>query len=648
MALKYLRDNLRHLKFVLWGVVIVFVLLVFVDWGSGRAGGGGNGAAVKIGRHEVTEQQFVQQVKRLQDLYQRQLGDNWEQFKDRINLGEQAVQQLVERQLLLDEAHDMGLVVSEEEVRRQVLSLPVFTDENGQFIGQEGYKRILRANRTNPQDFEAQLREDLLLEKLRAMLVDGIWIDDAEVDDSIRREREQASVKAIQLRYERFLADVTIGDDEAREYFEANKETFRREEERVIRYLVIETNKLRRLLEVDDDQLQAYFDEHKDEFRQGEQVQASHILFRLNPGATPDEEAAVKLKAEQVAKLARGGADFAELAGVHSEDPGSKDNGGDLGWFGKGRMVPEFEKAVFGAKPGDLIGPVKSQFGYHVIKVVGVRPERVPSLDEIKDEVRFKYLESHAASEAEVRAAALAKRVTTERPDTDEAWQAIADEDEAVVLNESPPFTAEDIIPGTGSDPAFTEEVFKADVGDIGGPKVIPRGWIVWQLKETRPEGIPDFEIARDEVEQRLGREKAMALAEEKAGELAAAWKAGEDPKTLAEANDTTVVEAPNHRRGAAFGALGVVPALDAEVFSAGEGDVIGPVTVPERGVIVARVERLTLVSPEELAAQREQKRRQLMNQRADQLMTALVNERRRETTVTVNTELVAQFAPKG
>ena len=220
MALKYLRDNLRHLKFVLWGVVIVFVLLVFVDWGSGRAGGGGNGAAVKIGRHEVTEQQFVQQVKRLQDLYQRQLGDNWEQFKDRINLGEQAVQQLVERQLLLDEAHDMGLVVSEEEVRRQVLSLPVFTDENGQFIGQEGYKRILRANRTNPQDFEAQLREDLLLEKLRAMLVDGIWIDDAEVDDSIRREREQASVKAIQLRYERFLADVTIGDDEAREYFE--------------------------------------------------------------------------------------------------------------------------------------------------------------------------------------------------------------------------------------------------------------------------------------------------------------------------------------------------------------------------------------------------------------------------------------------
>lgn len=648
MALKWLRDNLRHLKFVLWGVVIVFVLLVFVDWGSGRAGGGRSEAAVKIGNREIGEQEFVEQVRRLQEVYQQQLGDNWDQFKDQINLGEQAVQQLVERQLMLDEAKEAGLVASEAELRERILSLGVFTDSSGQFVGQDDYKRVLRANRTSPQDFEAQLQEEIILEKLRTMMVEGIWVSDSEVDERIRQEREQASVKAVQLRYERFLSEVSVDEAAAREFFDTHREDFRRNEERVIRYLVVETNKLRRLLEVDDAELEAYYTEHKDEFREGEQVQASHVLIRMDPGASSEEAATTQLKADQVAELARGGAEFAELAKLHSDDPGSKDAGGDLGWFGRGRMVAEFEEAVFGAKPGDLVGPVKSQWGYHIIKVVGYRPDRVRPLDEVIEDVRFQYLENNAGSEAEVRAGALAKRVTNERPDSDEAWQLIADEDEAVVLNESPPFEAGDTIPGTGSDPELTQRIFEADEGTVGGPRLIPRGWIVWQLKEIRSEGLPEFESARAEVEQDLRRDRAMALAHERGLALAEAWRSGGDIAALAEEHSTTVVDVQAHRRGAAYGALGVMPALDSEVFVAGVGDVVGPITMAERGVVLAGIEQLTLIDPAEIEAERGVKRRQLMGEKADQLMGAIINERRRETSVTVNTQLVAQFAPKG
>ncbi len=648
MALKWLRDNLRHLKFVLWGVVIVFVLLVFVDWGSGRPGGGRSEAAVKIGNREIGEQEFVEQVRRLQELYERQLGDNWDQFKNQVNLGEQAVQQLVERQLMLDEAKEAGLVVSDAEVRERILSMAAFTDASGQFVGQESYKRVLRANRTSPRDFEAQLQEEFLLEKLRTMMVEGIWVSDSEVDDRIRQEREQASVKAVQLRYERYLSEVSVDEASAREYFDGHHEDFRRDEERVIRYLVIETNKLRHLLEVDQADLEAYYEEHKGEFREEEQVQASHVLIRMSPGASSDEAATAQLKADQVAKLARGGADFGELAKIHSDDPGSKDNGGDLGWFGRGQMVQEFADAVFGAKPGDLVGPVKSQFGYHIIKVVDYRPDRVRPLDKVIEDVRFQYLESHAASEAEVRAGALAKRVTNEGPDSDEAWQLIADEDEAVVLNESPPFEVGETIPGTGSDPAFTQWIFEADKGAVGGPRLIPRGWIVWQLKEVRPEGLPDFESARAEVEQNLRRDRAMALAYERGLVLAEAWRGGSDIAALAKENNTSVVEVQAHRRGTAFGALGVMPVLDSAVFGAEIGDVVGPVTLAGRGVVLAGIEQLTLVNPSEIEGDRGPKRRQLMGEKADQLMSAIINERRRETSVTVNTQLVAQFAPKG
>ncbi len=648
MALKWLRDNLRHLKFVLWGVVIVFVLLVFVDWGSGRGGGGRSEAAVKIGNREIGEQEFIEQVRRLQELYQQQLGDNWDQFKDQVNLGEQAVQQLVERQLMLDEAKEAGLVASEAEVRDRILSLGAFTDASGQFVGQESYKRVLRANRTSPREFEAQLKEELLLEKLRTMMIEGIWVSDAEVDERIRQEREQATVKAVQLRYERYLSEVSVDEVSAREYFDGHREDFRRDEERVIRYLVVETNKLRRLLEVDDADLEGYYNEHKDDFREGEQIQASHILIRTSQGAAADEDATAKFKADRVAKLARGGADFLELVSVHSDDPGTKDSGGDLGWFGRDMMPKEFEDAVFGAKPGDLVGPVKSQFGYHIIKVVGYRPDRVRPLDEVIEDVRFRYLENHAASEAEVRAGTLAKRVTSERPDSDEAWQMIADEDEAVALNESPRFGVGETIPGTGSDPALTQRIFEADEGAVGGPRLIPRGWIVWQLKEIRPEGLPDFESARAEVEQDLRRDRAMALAHERGLALAEAWRGGGDIAALAEENNTTVVDVQAHRRGTAYGALGVLPALDSEVFVASVGDVVGPVTLAERGVVLAGVEQLTLVDSAEIEGDRGVKRRQLMGERADQLMSAIINERRRETSVTVNTQLVAQFAPKG
>jgi len=648
MALKWLRDNLRHLKFVLWGVVVVFVLLVFVDWGSGRPGGGRVEAAIKIGNREIGEQDFVNQVRNLQELYQRQLGDNWDQFKDQINLGEQAVQQLVERELMLDEAGDAGLVVSEAEVRKRILSLPVFTDESGQFVGQESYKRVLRANQTTPREFEAELKDNLLLDKLRTLMVEGMWVSDVEVDREIRQERERASVKAVQLRYERFLSEVNLDEGAAQEYYDSHGEDFRREEERVIRYLVVDTNKLRRLLEVQDADLESYYNEHTSDFREGEQIQASHILIRLGQGASSDDAAIAELKAKRVAELARSGADFLELVKVHSDDPGTKDNGGDLGWFGRDRMPKEFEEAVFGAKPGDLVGPVKSQFGYHIIKVVGYRPDRVRPLDEVIDDVRFNYLEAHAASEAEVRAGALAKQVVGERPDTDEAWQVIADGDEAVVLNESPPFGIDDTIPGTGSDPAFTEKIFESDEGVVGGPRLIPRGWIVWQLKEIRPQGVPDFESARAEVEQQLRQDRAMVLAQESALVLAEAWRGGADIATLAQENNTTVVDVEAHRRGAAFGALGVMPGLDSEVFAAGVGDVVGPVTLPGRGVVMAGIEQLTLIDPAEIEGDREDKRRQLMSERADRLITAIVNERRRDTSVTVNTQLVAQFAPKG
>ncbi len=648
MALKWLRDNLRHLKFILWGVVAVFVLLVFVDWGAGGAGGsGGGGAAVRVGDRTVSETEFLNEMRRLDQRFSEIYGDRWSELRSQVDLAGQTASYLIDRELQLAEAHDAGITVTREELQDAILENPSFRREDGEFVGADTYKRIIRAYfRMAPEEFEQSLTEDLLIGKLNALAERNVWISDAEAEDEYRRQQEVSDLDVIQLRYEPHLVEVVISEEDARSAFERTADGYHRNEQRLIRYLVVETAKLRRLLAVDEEELIAYYEDHRDEFLQDEQANARHILIRVAPDATEEERAEAEVRASGVATIARQGADFAELAAIHSEDPGSKDDGGDLGWFGRGRMVEEFEDAVFSAKPGEIIGPVKSQFGYHIIRVEAFRPEHQQPFEEVEEQVRFRVVEGRAAAEAETRATALARRLETERSETQAQWQAIADEDEAVALNQSLPFDAGAAIPGASEGAELADEAYAAAIGDIHGPVATSRGWIVWQLEEIRPAGIPPFEDVRTEVEQTLRRERALVLTLEEGRQLAERWRLGEDGAALAAEIGSTVTEARGHRRGALVGTLGVIPALDHEVFSAAEGEVLDPINAGGRGVVVVRVQKLDLVDPAELDDLLENIRARLTTDRAGQLMRSILNERRRDTVVTVDTKLLERFAP--
>ncbi len=649
MALKWLRDNLRHLKFILWGVVLVFVLLVFVDWGAGRAGGGGGGkATVQVGNRSISETEFLDEMRRLDQRFSQIYGEQWNELRGQVDLARQTANMFIDRELQLTEARRIGLAVSREELQEVILEDPSFRDESGEFVGTETYKRIIRAYfQTTPETFEERLTEDLLIGKLNTLAERNAWISDDEVDREFRRQRELSDFDVIQLRYEPFLSEVEISEDDARAAFEANAEDYHRDEERLIRYLLVETSRLRRTLPVDEAELRAYYDQHVDEFLEGEQASARHILFRLAPDATEITRGETELRANGVANIVRSGGDFAVLAAEHSEDPGSKDMGGDLGWFGRGQMVPEFEDVVFSAKPGDIVGPIKSQFGYHVIKVEGFRPEHQQPFEEVQEQVRFRVLEDRAVGEAEARAGVFARRLKAEGPDTQDQWQAIADEDEAVVLNQSPPFSVGEAIAGASDGPELADAAFASSVGEITGPVAVPRGWIVWQLAEVRAAGIPPLEDVRTEVEQKLRRERAVELATDQGRQLAERWRGGEDGSTLAAEYGSNVTEARQHRRGQVVGTLGVMPGLDGAVFTASEEEVLGPIVAGVAGgVVVAKVNTLDLVDPVELASSRDDLRARLMTERGAQLMRSIVNERRRDTVVTVDDEFLQRFAP--
>ncbi len=648
MALKWLRDNLKHLKWVLWFVVIVFVLLVFVDWGTGRSGGVREGVAVQVGDYAVSEQEFLHELRDAERRYQSLYGEQWEKVRNQINLAQQTAQQIVQRQLLIDVARRAGLRVSDRELQEQIMSVPSFQRQGGAFVGRELYERILRANQTTPDEFEQQMRGDLLIDKLRRTLEAGVVVSNGEVDREIRQQRETADFDMIRFSVDPFLSKASASNEAVQQYYNQHKQDFHHPEQRVLRYLLVDSNALRRLLPVDESEVAKYYQQHQDEFREGEQAKASHILIRVDPGASAEERARAKVKAEAIAKMARSGTDFATLARKHSEDPGSKDKGGELGWFGRGQMVKVFEDAVFGAKPGQIVGPIESQFGYHIVKVEGFKAAHQKPLDEVKDEVRFKLLETRAAAEAEKRAHALEQRLRSAPPKDDAAWQKIADEGEAVSLNVTPPFAKGEVIPGIGENAELNKAVFAAKVGDLGDPIPTSRGWVIWQLKDIKAAGVPPLDAVKDKVAAKVVRLQAVNLARAAAEAAAASWAKGGNAESVAKEVGGTLVPVHGHRHGAPLPGLGAAPTLDTAVFASNDGAVLPPEVVGEQNVVIAKVLKVTRLTDDEMAAARKATRKQLIGTRVNDLLTSILSERRRETVVSINSELMNRFAPKG
>ncbi len=648
MAFKYLRDHLKHLKWVLWFIVFVFVMLVFVDWGTGRSKKRTGGAAVRVGAYKIGEQEFLRNVRDTEQRFERMYGKQWPQIQNRINVAQQAAQQLIQRELLLEEARRAGLTVSTKELRQKILSFPVFRRKDGSFVGEQLYARILRANDSTPDRFEANLKEDILLQKLQDLVTQGVYVSDKEVLDELRRTKETATFDLIDVSIEPYLKTETASDAEVKAYYEKHKDAFRHPEERVVRYLVVDTNQLRRLLPISDQEIKKYYDDHLADFRQPEQAHAAHILIKVPAGAGPEAVAKAKATAEGVAKIARSGADFATLARKYSQDPGSKDKGGDLGWFGRKRMVKAFADAVFSHKPGDIVGPIKSQFGFHIIKVEGFKPARQKTLDEVKDQVKFQLLESRAAAEAEARATALARKVREQKPATDAAWQKIADADPVVDLEVTPPFTKDKPIPGIGRNPELTKSIFSAKVGDIGGSVPIARGWIVWQLAKILPPGVPPLKAIQSKVAAAVVRQKAEKDAQKQAAALATAWRGGADPAALAKKVGSRVIPVQQHRWGVAIPGIGVAGSLDQAVFVAKAGSIIGPIDLGIRGAAVAKVSAVHRLTPAEIARDSAQVRKRLQAERANALLGAMLAELQKHTVIAVDNEIIQRFAPKG
>ncbi len=643
--LKTLRDQFKHLKWILWFVVFLFVFFIFVDWGTGRASRSGlAGLAARVGNISISEGEFLKEMRNTEQRYRSMYGDKYDAIRDQLDLASMTIQSMVDRYLLLGVAHRMGLEVSDKELLDKIMSFPTFKRSDGSFVGEDLYGRILRANQTTPEEFEDSLRQELLLEKLQQTLAAGILIPDSAVEREYRRRNETASFEVVFVPATRGPAGVTVTDSEAKAYFDAHQDRFSHPKQWQLRYLLVDDTKLSRTLTVTDAQISEYYASHQQEFQQGEQVHVRHILIRPKTQDEAGWKEALARANEVHAKAVAPGADFAALAKQYSDDPGSKENGGDLGWFTRGRMVKEFEDAAFALKQGEISAPVRSQFGYHILKLEGTRPAGVKSLAEASEQIRQRLLEATADGEGNRRATALREKIDAGKLTTDEQWHSLAND--IVTSNVTPFFGQDEPIAGIGRDPELTAEVTAAKEGFVGGPRRSSRGWFVYRVAKIRPAGVTPFAEAKEEARQDVLREKGLeALGKEVQAKRAAlaSGPLGEQAAALGGAAQAV----SDHHRGDSTPQVGISEVLDDAVFATPVNALTPVVTVGDRGVAIARITAKKAFDPAEFAKAKAALEASMAKDELNQVLTSLLAEAKRAKPVIVNPEVIDRFKPK-
>ncbi len=505
----------------------------------------------------------------------------------------QAAEQLINEKALVAEAHRMGLRVSDDELREELqhgqLGAMLFPD--GKFVGQEEYENFVQRNDMTIPQFEALEKDFILVRKLRALVSTSAFVGDTEVRDEFTRSNTKVKFEYAVITQADILKGLHPTDEELKAFYERNKATYNNSipEKRQIKYVVVDSAKIAAATTVADQDLQSYYDQHRDEYRVPEQVKVSHILIKTPlpaAGAKEDEKAVAdaRAKAEGVLKEVKAGGDFAKLAEKYSDDPGSAKSGGELGWIGRGRTVPEFEKAAFSLGKGQTSGLVKSSYGFHIIHVEDKQDAHLKTLAEVKGEIEEKVKQQKTAHATEAAANALLSQARTEGFDA-----AAAAKGQTAVTTEF--FGRTDNLPGLAANPQFMEAVFNE--ADKAPPDVVqvPQGYVVFQLLAIKPPATPTFEEIRSRVESEFKNQRAGFLLQQKTQELSDRAKAGHDLKKAAKDLGAAVKTSDLVLPDGQVPDIGSMASASA-IFSLKPGEISGPITAGGNGVVAQLLEK--------------------------------------------------------
>jgi peptidyl-prolyl cis-trans isomerase D len=514
-------DNRKTGMRILLGAVVLVLggsmLLYLVPQSPGTGEASSTDVVAKVGDQTVSTAEVRQQLaeiqqrnpvpQQLESLYARQI-----------------LNQLIFQKEIEYEAKRLGIHVSDQEQADRIRQFLPTAYNGDTFVGRDRYAAEVQARfQLTVPAFEELIRQGLLQDKFRKLVTDGVSVGPSELQDEFKYRNEKVKLDYAFIKPEDLEAKITPDEAEIKAAYEKNKSRYQVPEKRVVRYGLVDLNQLRQTAQISDDELKAQYQQNIQQYQVPNRVHVEHILL-MTVGKTDAEVEEIRLKAEDVLKQAKKGAKFEDLAKKYSEDPGTKDKGGDLGWLMQGQTVPEFEKTAFGLEKGKISDLVKTQYGFHIIEVLDKETAHTKPFEEVKDSIKtplqLAKADKLASDEADQLSATIRRSNKVSLDDLAKQFH--------LTVGETRPVTAADPILEFGNSKEAKEAIFRLRQDELGLPIRTDRGYLVLSVKQIVPTHPGSLEEVRDKIVAELKQQKSTELARAKAEDLAKRVKAGE------------------------------------------------------------------------------------------------------------------------
>jgi len=522
----------------------------------------------------------------------------------------QIIDQLITQRAMAYEASRVGLKVSDEDTFNAIrMAMPQLFPE-GKFVGRETYAAFLAQQNLSIPEFENEIARETLINRLRQIIMAGTVVTPAEVEQEFRSRNEKIQIQYVKISPDKLKSEVQVTPADIKDFYTKNPMAFPIPEKRSLAILVIDQAKLEQSINPSEAELRRAYESDKDRFRTPERVKVRHILLKTT-GKTPEEEAKIKVKAEDLLKQIKGGADFAELARKNSEDPGSAAKGGDLDWIVRGQTVKAFEESAFSLKQNEISNLIKTEYGYHIIQVLGHEPAHLRPFDEVRAQLADEYRKqrvSQMMSDLTDKAEAALKKDPPEKVARDLGLPA-----PIMVQNAGPG----DPLPEIGVNRDFEQSINGLKKGEVSQAVALPPNRVAMAVVTgITPMHPATLEESTAQIKSRLEKQKLDELVVKRGNELLAKTNAmNGDIEKAAKALGLEAKTPPAFDRAGSIEGLGQA-GLITTAFGRPDGSLVGPLAIPD-GRVLVKVVGHEPADMSKLAAQRDALREELKTRKS-------------------------------
>jgi len=621
----------KHATSWLIKILLGAIVVVFVFWGVGSFRSRKASLIASVNGDIIGAEEYNTTYNALLEQMRQNFGNNLnEEMVKMLRLNQQALDQLIDQTLMIQEAAKLKLRVTDEEVIDSITGLAAF-QANGQF-DRRLYQRILEFNRLTPEGFEKMQRNMLLTGKLRAYVGSNVQVAEGEANAYYQWQNTSVDIEYVMFSPETYK-DVTSSDEEVQAFFEKNKTTYKTDPAVNVQYIRFSPEKYKEAAIVTEDEIQDYYTTNTREFDKPKTVEARHILIQVAQDAAEEDVELARVRAIEILDKYKAGSPFAELATQFSEGP-SKNNGGYLGAFKKEDMVAPFAEKAFSMASGDVSEPVKTRFGWHLILVEKVNEASTQSLEEARNEIQTKLAKDKASILAYDAAASFYDQ-TLEGDDL-----ANITKETDLTVKKTGLFSRQGkSLQGVADRSKFIATAFELGLNQISEIQDFSDGYYLMQVIETVPGKIPELEAVNKEVVADLKNETQQEMAEKEAETLLEALKTDPQGDVVTAAVFTTT---GYFKRNESIPEIGYENEISSAAFMLSEEKPLPEkVFKGTKGTYVIRLKNRKLPDAEGFDKEREQIKETLLAQKQSRTFAAWLKQIRDNSEITIKEGVV-------